>query len=200
MYSILRSRIINPSRKINQNHRFLNCTNLYGQYKNNEFEYDLRTDMEGRCFARIKSSGEICEISKEAMRLLRREEKRLQRENELKRLLTTDFAEDDDQKNERKRAAVLYPLSLSENRGETESRESSWLGGFENVEDTFFRRVFIQELLEILSPQQQRVFHEIILEGSTYQEYAEKSGISKSRVSVIMQTLRKEEFVFDTND
>ena len=160
-------------------------------YKNNEFEYALWKDQEGRCFARIKGSESFCEISIETMKFLRREEKRLQREKELKKLLTTTPADEDVPSDERIRAAVLYPISLSDNKAAEDRRESSWLESHESVEDTFLRRVFIQELLEVLSPQQRNVFCEIVLEGSTYQEYAEKSGISKSRVSVIMKTIRK---------
>ena len=160
-------------------------------YKNNEFEYALWKDQEGRCFARIKGSESFCEISRETMKFLRREEKRLQREKELKKLLATTPSDEDVPSDERIRAAVLYPISLSDNKAAEDRRESSWLEIHESVEDTFLRCVFIQELLEVLSPQQQSVFREIVLEGSTYQEYAEKRGISKSRISVIMKTIRK---------
>jgi len=50
-----------------------------------EFDYDIWTKEENgnkRCFARIKSTGEITEISIEVMRLLRNEEKKLRREIE----------------------------------------------------------------------------------------------------------------------
>lgn len=160
-------------------------------YKNKEFEYDLWTDKEGRRYARIKNSGEICEIDKDTMRFLRREEKRLQREKELQRLLTTDPEEDDDLEDEKRRAAVLFPLSLSDNRGEDERRESSWLSSYEKVEDRILLRKMIQDLMESLSPQQLSVFHAILLEGFTYEEYSQQSGISKSRISVIVKIIRK---------
>ena len=160
-------------------------------YKNNEFEYALWKDKEGRCFARIKGSKSFCEISMETMKFLRREEKRLQREKELKKILATTSADEDVPSDERIRAAVLYPLSLSDNNGEDGNRESSWLESYENVEDRLLQREFIQKLFEVLSPQQQRVFNAIILEGHTYKDYSEKSGISGSRISIIMKKIRK---------
>ena len=160
-------------------------------YKNNEFEYDLWTDTEGHCFARVKSSGEACEINKETMRLLRREEKRLQREKELKRLLTVDLKREEEIADERKRAAIMFPLSLSENKGEDDSREASWLSSYEKVEDRILLRKMIQDLMKSLSPQQLSVFQAILLEGFTYEEYSKQSGISKSRISVIVKIIRK---------
>ena len=32
-------------------------------YKNKEFDYDLWKDADGKCYARVRSTGEVCEIS-----------------------------------------------------------------------------------------------------------------------------------------
>lgn len=160
-------------------------------YKNKEFEYDLWTDKEGRHYARIKSSGEICEIDKDTMRFLRREEKRLQREKELKRLLTTDREEDDDLKDERRRAAVFFPLSLSDNQGEDERRESSWLECVGNVEETVITQVMVQTLFDHLSPQQKEVFICVIKGGETQQAFADRNGTSSRAVRNTIERIRK---------
>ena len=44
-----------------------------------EFDYDLWTTEEGKCMVRIKLTGEVCEVSRETMRVLRNEEKKLRR-------------------------------------------------------------------------------------------------------------------------
>ena len=44
-----------------------------------EFDYDLWTTEDGKCMVRIKETGETCEVSRDIMRLLRSEEKKLRR-------------------------------------------------------------------------------------------------------------------------
>lgn len=41
-------------------------------YKNKEFDYDLWKDADGKCYARVRSTGEVCEISDDTMKVLRR--------------------------------------------------------------------------------------------------------------------------------
>ncbi len=45
-----------------------------------KFEYDLWTTEDGKCMVRVKATGEVTEVDREVMRLLRAEEKRLRRE------------------------------------------------------------------------------------------------------------------------
>ena len=68
-----------------------------------EFDYDLWTTEEGKCMVRVKLTGEVCEVSRETMRVLRNEEKKLRRsktgvpiagcedEDETATLLSLDF-------------------------------------------------------------------------------------------------------------
>ena len=44
-----------------------------------EFDYDLWTTEEGKCMVRIKATGDITEVERSVMQVLRSEEKRLQR-------------------------------------------------------------------------------------------------------------------------
>lgn len=44
-----------------------------------EFDYDLWTTEEGKCMVRIKATGEITEVERSVMQVLRSEEKRLRR-------------------------------------------------------------------------------------------------------------------------
>ena len=45
-----------------------------------EFDYDLWTTEDGKCYMRVKRTGEQCEINRETMRLLQSEAKRIQRD------------------------------------------------------------------------------------------------------------------------
>lgn len=160
-------------------------------YKNNEFEYDLWKDQEGHCFARIKGSELFCEISAETMKFLRREEKRLQRDKELKKLLMTTCDDNNGLSDERNRAAILYPISLSENRGEIDNRESAWLKCVESVEEDVIRRDFLKRLFEQLSPKQKDVFLNVMLGGETQQEYASKCGTTQRAVRNTIEKIIK---------
>lgn len=44
-----------------------------------EFDYDLWTDQDGKCMARVKRTGEVVEVDRAVMRALRAEEKKLRR-------------------------------------------------------------------------------------------------------------------------
>ena len=44
-----------------------------------EFDYDLWTTEDGKCMVRVKQTGEVCEVSRETMKILRNEEKKLRR-------------------------------------------------------------------------------------------------------------------------
>ena len=44
-----------------------------------EFDYDLWTTEDGKCMVRVKNTGEVTEVDREVMKILRTEEKRLRR-------------------------------------------------------------------------------------------------------------------------
>lgn len=75
-------------------------------YKSIDFEYDLWKTSDDKCFARVKSTGEVCEISSDTMKLLRCEEKRIYRELALKKSLESENVD------EKTKASIRYPLSF----------------------------------------------------------------------------------------
>ena len=42
-----------------------------------EFDYDLWTTEDGKCMVRVKSTGEVTEVDRKVMKMLRAEEKRI---------------------------------------------------------------------------------------------------------------------------
>ena len=44
-----------------------------------EFDYDLWTTEDGKCMVRVKLTGEVTEVDRDVMRILRSEEKKLRR-------------------------------------------------------------------------------------------------------------------------
>ena len=43
------------------------------------FDYDLWTTEDGKCMVRVKKTGEVSEVNRDVMRVLRAEEKRIRR-------------------------------------------------------------------------------------------------------------------------
>lgn len=125
-----------------------------------EFDYDLWTTEDGRCMVRIKASGEKCEISRETMRLLRAEEKRLRRSY----------------------TAAPSMISGEESAGETilsldvmytESvRVSAWLADPTDIAEAVTTKIFIEEFCSKLTPVQADFFRECLLEGKAYHVFA----------------------------
>ena len=75
-------------------------------YKVKNFDYDLWTTDDGKRFARVRRTGEVCEVDEETMKLLRSAEKSVYRELELKGKL------DSDDPDERLKASIRYPCSF----------------------------------------------------------------------------------------
>ena len=48
-----------------------------------EFDYDLWTTEDGKCMVRVKITGEVTEVDRKVMRILRAEEKRIRRSYEM---------------------------------------------------------------------------------------------------------------------
>ena len=78
-------------------------------YKNKEFEYDLWATEDGHYYARVKSTGEVSEISREIFRFLRCQEKEVYRRQELRKANDENKTTDESVK---RKATVENPLSL----------------------------------------------------------------------------------------
>ncbi len=141
-------------------------------YKSNEFEYDLWTAEENgikRCYARLKATGEVCEIAPEVMRCLRAEEKRLYREKE-------------------KRAKLGAPLSLE---AVAEEGLESWFedggAGVSEMET----RVEEEEFRKLLTPKQRAVYDACMRGGVSVRAYAKERGLSPKTVSGTVAAIRE---------
>lgn len=75
-------------------------------FKNKDFDYDLWTMSDGKKWARVKSTGEVCEISNDTMKILRCEEKRMYQELDLKKSLESE----NDRKKQKPQLCILSRL------------------------------------------------------------------------------------------
>lgn len=157
-----------------------------------EFAYDLWTTEDGRCWARIRATGEETEISREVMRELRKEEKQLIRQHEP--------LPSKPSRSELQSYNAAHPLSVDEKQGDDASdEESSWLCDEFDLESDVIHRVAEEGFLLKLPPRQADLYRCCVQLGWSKAEYAEKTGISPQSVQVIImqiqQKLKKEKIV-----
>ena len=135
-----------------------------------EFDYDLWTTEDGKCMVRVKITGEVTEVDREVMKILRVEEKRVRR----------SYGTDDVYADE---PSDSTPTLLSLDAIPSEEREASaWLmDPSDFTKETAFN-AGVSDFLKYLTANQQRVFIECFLKGQSYKEYAEENGIRAQSV------------------
>ena len=140
-----------------------------------EFDYDLWTTKDGKCMVRVKSTGETCEVSREAFRVLRAEEKRLRRSY-------TAAASDGDE---------AHPILSLNVLPEDSEKSPSWLTDHEDFTDEVLTRLVIQEFRATLSSIHCAIFDQCLLGDKTIRAFAEEYGLQRSTVWDITNSLRK---------
>ena len=144
-----------------------------------EFDYDLWTTEDGKCMVRVKSTGEVTEVDRDVMRLLRAEEKKLRRsmtgvpisgcEDETATILTLDY--------------VSYQGG--------EDMTSGWLEDKSDFTEEILNRLVLSEFVKQLTPKQQKVFKACIVEGKSSYQYAKEAGIRQPSVFETLTLIRK---------
>ena len=120
-----------------------------------EFDYDLWTTEEGKCMVRVKLTGEVCEVSRETMRVLRNEEKKLRRS---KTGVPIAGCKDED------KTATLLSLDFVSMQ-EAEEMSPAWLEDPNDLEETVLTSVMEQEFRLLLSERQLEVYLYCLLGG-----------------------------------
>jgi len=151
------------------------------------FDYDLWTDGAGRCFARVKSTGETTEVTPEVMRFLRSEEKALRREYE--EAYVTD-AEGE------RRAKVLSLDSLYGGDSDEGFSPETWMATEDSGLDDAMTGLHEAAFLETLTEKQRRTYALMVTERRSYTECAALCGTSYQRVQKDMALIRKKAKIF----
>ena len=81
------------------------------------FDYDLWTTEDGKCMVRVKNTGEVSEVNRDVMRVLRAEEKRLRRS------YGSDSTSEDEDSAEKSSDSVLSLDAMPED----DVKSSAWL-------------------------------------------------------------------------
>ena len=153
-----------------------------------EFDYDLWTTEEGKCMVRVKLTGEVCEVSRETMRVLRNEEKKLRRS---KTGVPIAGCEDE---NENETATLLSLDFVS--MQDAEEMSPAWLEDSNDLEETVLTSVMEQEFRLLLSERQLEVYHYCLLGGMSMTDYSKARGIDVSTVFEAKRDVQKKAKIF----
>ena len=151
-----------------------------------EFDYDLWTTEEGKCMVRVKLTGEVCEVSRETMRVLRNEEKKLRRS---KTGVPIAGCKDEDE------TATLLSLDFVSMQ-EAEEMSPAWLEDPNDLEETVLTSVMEQEFRLLLSERQLEVYHYCLLGGMSMTDYSKACGIDVSTVFEAKRDVQKKAKIF----
>lgn len=144
-----------------------------------EFDYDLWTTEDGKCMVRVKLTGEVTEVDREVMKVLRAEEKKLRRSY-------TGGNSDDTEEAEGKNS-ILSLDALPDDDVKT----SAWLVDPKDFTQDVMNELLEAEFIELLTPREKDVYAFCVRNEGEQSEYASLSGLSISRVSKIMSAIRK---------
>ena len=144
-----------------------------------EFDYDLWTTEDGKCMVRVKRTGEVTEVDREVMKVLRAEEKKLRRSYTGGNSEDTDEAED--------KNSILSLDALPDD----DVKSSSWLADPRDFVKELETQMLIDDFRLTLSEIEQKVLDDCLLGGTTVREFSTANGLPKSSVWDIINSLRK---------
>lgn len=145
-----------------------------------EFDYDLWTTEEGKCMVRIKCSGEQCEVSREAFRALRLEEKKIRRS--YGKGATAGHTD------ENGAGASVLSLDAMLNG---DVKTPSWLIDPHDHIEAAETAMLMESFRLTLTENQLRVFEQCMIGDKSLSEYARANSVDFSSVKEIRDAVRK---------
>ena len=130
---------------------------------------------------RVKRTGEVCEVSREAMQVLRNEEKKLRRS------YASDGVSEDEEGNDKASDAILSLDALPDD----DVRSSAWLADPNNQIEMALNEICIEDLRKSLSSNQREIFEVVMLGGMGVREYARQKGLNHKTVVEAIASIRK---------
>lgn len=131
------------------------------------FDYDLWTTEDGKCMVRVKRTGEVSEVDRKVMRILRAEEKRIRRS------YGSDNTSEDEDGAEKISDTVLSLDAMPED----DVKSATWLADSRDCMEELITALKEKELLSILTEKQRELYLAMTREGLTLREFARRKGI-----------------------
>ena len=146
-----------------------------------EFDYDLWTTEDGKCMARVKKTGEVSEVNRDVMRVLRAEEKRIRRSYGF-----GNTSEDEDG------AEKISDTVLSlDAMPEDDVKSAAWLADSSDFIKEAELKMLERELMQTLTLLQLDVYKTCIMNGQTPTAYAKEHNMKRQSVNDVIKLIRK---------
>lgn len=155
-----------------------------------DFDYILFKDEKGKCFVKIKSSGEIVEVNEQVMKILRAEEKKLYREVEAKSHINSDDSE------KKAKASILSPVSYFNFIDDENTTESFILEDPHRFEDDLIAEDLEKRFVSILTESQKEVFYSVMLGEEKQLDFARRKGVTDRAVRRTIEMIQKKAKIF----
>lgn len=140
-----------------------------------EFDYDLWTTEDGKCMVRVKITGEVTEVDREVMKILRLEEKQMRR--------GFTSSDPDDAKPQ-----TILSLDVV---NEKDVEGPAWLiDPHDYIQESATKR-WIAAFRKTLTANQREVFDKIILGGMSVRKFAKLKGCNHKSVLETKNAVRK---------
>lgn len=147
---------------------------------NNEFDYDLFKDEDGKCFIRIKRTGEVTEVSDETFKLLRNEAMAMYRKQKGVPVYG---------KKNGKSVLMTHITMLSIDM--VEDMPAGWLSYDADIEGALHIKSVEEMLEQALTQRQLDIYQCCIQQGITAAEYARNNNVSKPFVSKTLKQIKE---------
>ena len=146
-----------------------------------EFDYDLWTTEDGKCMVRVKITGEVTEVDRKVMRILRAEEKRIRRS------YGSDNTSEDEDGAEKISDTVLSLDAMPED----DVKSAAWLADSSDFIKDAELKMLEKELIQTLTPLQLDVYKACIMNGQTPTAYAKEHNMKRQSVNDVITLIRK---------
>ena len=140
-----------------------------------EFDYDLWTTEDGKYMVRVKSTGEVTEVERNVMRVLRAEEKKMRR----------SYINADTEENE----ASILSLDAICDSGEV--GEAGWAVDSYDMENEVQTNALEAELRNSLTALQLDLYISCVTGSMSLREYAKQNGVDFKTVWRRMELIQK---------
>lgn len=146
-----------------------------------EFDYDLWTTEDGKCMVRVKRTGEVSEVDRKVMRILRAEEKRIRRS------YGSDNTSEDEDGAEKISDTVLSLDAMPEDDVKT----AAWLADSYDLAKEVTMQLMVKTFYAGLTEKQRGVFEHCMIAGESLSSYAREIGVDYTTVQETRNALRK---------
>ena len=146
-----------------------------------EFDYDLWTTEDGKCMVRVKRTGEVTEVDRKVMRILRAEEKRIRRS------YGSDNTSEDEDGAEKISDTVLSLDAMPEDDVKT----AAWLADSYDLAKEVTMQLMVKTFYAGLTEKQRGVFEHCMIAGESLSSYAREIGVDYTTVQETRNALRK---------